>query len=106
MLVSSLLACVFVNSSNGASLENAVHVKNEAELKNAINSVTSNKVTIALDNDISFIDNIVISANKDVTLTSNRGTGFYKLIGASDETFGVDYSEGTNVVVEGGVLRG
>jgi hypothetical protein len=33
ILVSSLLVCVFVNSSNGASLENAVHVKNEDELK-------------------------------------------------------------------------
>jgi len=53
MLVSSLFTCLFVNNSIGASLANAVHVKNETELKNAINNAPDGKsTTIALDTDL------------------------------------------------------
>jgi len=38
VLISSLCACVFMNNSNGTSLENAVQVKNEEELRKAINN--------------------------------------------------------------------
>ena len=53
VLFSSLFVCVVVGGVNGASLENAVHVKNEDELKNAIdNTPIGGSLTIALDNDI------------------------------------------------------
>jgi hypothetical protein len=112
VLVSSLFVCVFVlNGSSGASLENVVHVKNEDELKNAINNApTGGSTTIALDNDISLISyeepdytynyqiaTLIIPANKDITLTSNRSNGYYKLIGAVDIA--------TILVGGGGTLR-
>jgi hypothetical protein len=53
ILFSSLFVGVFTNGSSGASLENAVHVKNEDELKNAIDNAPAGKTTtIAIDNDI------------------------------------------------------
>ncbi|MCL1965570.1 MAG: hypothetical protein FWF62_00235 [Candidatus Bathyarchaeota archaeon] len=98
VLFSSLFVGVFMNGANGASLENVIHFKNEDELKNAVNKVYSKEVTIALDNDVTLTnDPLTISANKDVTLRSNKVTGFYKLIGASDKN--------TIVVEDGGVVR-
>ena len=95
MLTSSLLACVSINGVNGASLENTVHVKNEEELKNAINNAPTGKLTtIAIDNDITLTSttddhtsnywpvSIIIPADKDITLTSNKNNGYYKLNGA------------------------
>jgi hypothetical protein len=96
MLVSSLFTCLFVNDSSAASLENVVHVKNETELKNAINNTPNGKpTTITIDNDITLTTttndansngaavNIIIQ-NKDITLTSNKANGYYKLIGAAN----------------------
>ena len=83
VLVFSLVAGLFVNVSSGASLENAVHVKNETELRNAVNNVSSGSSTvIALDNDIVFTDftRLRISANCDITFTSNKATGYYKIL--------------------------
>jgi len=83
VLVFSLFVCLFAESSRGASLENAIHVKNEVELKNAINNTSnSGLVTIALDNDITLTETLTIQGSKDLTLTSNKANGFYKLIGA------------------------
>ncbi|MDR2202796.1 MAG: hypothetical protein LBE76_00510 [Nitrososphaerota archaeon] len=116
VLVSSLFVCVFVmNGFSGASLENAVHVKNEAELKNAINNAPDGKpITIALDNDITLtsyeeqsytynyqVAALIIPADKDITLTSNRSNGFYKLIGAVETENHMD----TILVGGGGILR-
>jgi hypothetical protein len=82
VLVSSLFVGVFVNSSSVASLENAVHVKNEDELKNAIlNASVGGSTIIILDNDITPINyGPIIPANKIITLTSNKATGYYKLM--------------------------
>ncbi|MCL2642345.1 MAG: hypothetical protein FWD52_02345 [Candidatus Bathyarchaeota archaeon] len=82
VLISSFFVYISLNGSSGASLENAVHVKNEEELKKAIDNAFSKGTVIALDNDIAISNELVIPSNKDVTLTSNRVTGFYKLIGA------------------------
>jgi len=94
LLVSSLFTYMFVNDSSATSLE-TVHVKNETELKNAIsNAPTGKPITIALDNDITltvatddynsnyYPVSIIIPADKDITLTSNKANGYYKLIGA------------------------
>ena len=112
ILVSSLFICTFVNSSRGSSLENAVHVKTETELKNAINNTPDGKpTTIAIDNDITlttyneknhtynyYVATLAIPAYKDITLTSNKVNGFYKLISAVNT---VD----TIIIGAGGVLR-
>ena len=83
VLVSSLVTSSFVNVSVGASLENTVYVKNEEELKNAINNMFNKKaLTITLDNDIVLAEELKIPADRDITLVSNKITGFYKLIGA------------------------
>jgi len=82
MLFSSLFVCVPVGGYIGVSLENAVHVKNEEELRTTINNISYGKTaTIALDNDITLTETLRISGEKNVTLTSNRPTGFYKLVG-------------------------
>ena len=98
VLFSSLFVGVFVNGSIGASLENVVHVKNETELRNAITNASNGKsTTIALDIDITLTDIIAIPINKDITLTSNKASGFYKLTGADGKS---------TIAVEGdGVLR-
>ena len=112
VLVSSLFVCVFMtNNFSVASLENVVHVKNEVELKNAINNTPNGgSIIIVIDNDIVLVNyyehnhtynyqtsTLIIPANKDVTLTSNRVNGFYKLIGAVDMP--------TILVGSGGTLR-
>jgi hypothetical protein len=48
VLVSSLFVGIFMNGVNGTSLENAIYVKNEDELKNAINNASSKGTVIAL----------------------------------------------------------
>jgi hypothetical protein len=116
VLVSSLFVCVFMMiCSSGASLENAVYVKNETELKDANNNVPNGKSSIiALDNDITLtryeepdytynyqLATLIIPANKDIALTSNRSSGFYKLIGAVENVNHMN----TILVGGGGILR-
>jgi len=98
LLFSSLFVGIFMDGVNGASLTNAVYVKNEEELRTAINNVfKDNAVTIALDNDVILTETLRISGEKDVTLTSNRANGFYKLVGSE--------SKDTIYIENGGVLR-
>gem|GEM_PF-975629 len=82
VMFSSLFVCVSVGGYSGVSLENVVYVKNEEELRAAINDISYSKaVTIALDNDITLTETLRVSGEKNVTLTSNRSNGFYKLVG-------------------------
>ncbi|MDR0318984.1 MAG: hypothetical protein LBI09_03005, partial [Nitrososphaerota archaeon] len=98
VLASSLFAGIFMNYSSGAFLDNVVHVKNEAELKNAVGNASSKELIIALDNDIILAESaFTIPYNKDITLTSNRSSGFYKLISG--------ISSGATIYVDGGVLK-
>jgi hypothetical protein len=98
VLASLLFVGAFMNGVSGASLENAVHVKNEDELKNAVDNVSNGKsATIALDNDITLSETVKISDKKDITLTSNKNSGYYKLIGPDGKC--------TIYVENGGVLR-
>jgi hypothetical protein len=83
VLVSSLFVCMSKHRSSGASLENVVHVKNEEELRNAVKNASSGEsIVIALDADIVFTDfaRLRIPANSDITLTSNKATGYYKIL--------------------------
>ena len=83
VLVSSLFIHVYMNGSSGASLENVVHVKNEEELRNAVSNAPSGSSTvIVLDNDIVFTDftRLRIPANRDITFTSSKVTGYYKIL--------------------------
>ncbi|MDR2699218.1 MAG: hypothetical protein LBC12_00090 [Nitrososphaerota archaeon] len=99
VLTSSLFVCAFMmNGFSEASLTDAVHVKNETELKNIIDNTTNYKsTTIIIDNDVALTESLKISASKDITLTSIKATGFYKLIGASDKN--------TITVESGGTLK-
>jgi len=97
LLFASLIIGVFMTKSGGVSLENAVHVKNEEELRNAVNNAPSRGIgVIALGNDISLSSNLIIPTHKDITLTSNKANGYYKLIGAPISTITVE---------SGGVLK-
>jgi len=82
-------------NSSTETLNDALYVKNENELKNAINNAPIGKpTTIALDNDITlasynqtaagFGSTLIIPADKDIILTSNKSNGFYKLISVVD----------------------
>ena len=97
VLLTSLFVGTYMNSSSGAFLENVVHVKTETELKNAINNAASKEITIALDNDITLTEaSLTIPYNKNISLTSNRPSGFYKLTGIANQA---------TIVVDGGVLK-
>jgi len=43
VLTASLFVCMFMDYSSAASLEAVVHVKNETELKDAINNAPNDK---------------------------------------------------------------
>ncbi|MDR1992058.1 MAG: hypothetical protein LBQ98_00915, partial [Nitrososphaerota archaeon] len=60
-------------------------VNNEVEFRNAINTAMGSTV-IALGNDITLSSPLAISANKNITLTSNSATKIYKLIGAPEQS--------------------
>jgi hypothetical protein len=72
---------VFNMSMKFSSLEGAVHVKTERELVNAVDNAAG-PIVIALDSDVTLKDSFIIPAHKDITLTSNNKTNFFKLIGA------------------------
>jgi len=86
---------VFSPFASGAPI---LVVSNETELKNAVNNaLTGIPIIVALDNDITLTDTLIISANKDITLTSNKAVGYYKLSGAVNKS--------TLTVESGGVLK-
>jgi len=66
-------------------------VNNETELRDAINNAPNKKShTIAINTDITLCSSLVIPANKDITLTSNKALGHYKLIGPYGDTLTVE----------------
>jgi hypothetical protein len=81
-----LVFSCFTSTFNGVSLfASGVPdkiVSNETELRDAIiNAPTKKSFTIALNNDITLTETtLIIPANKDIILTSNKATGYYKLI--------------------------
>jgi hypothetical protein len=87
-----------LNCSSGTSLENAIHVKNEANLKNAVNNAPDGKsAIISIDSDIVLTESLRIPDNKDIVMTSNKSNGYYKLNGAPNTI--------TITVESGGVLK-
>jgi hypothetical protein len=80
LLVSSLLVYPLLMTD-----KSQVHVKNEVELRAAVdNAKFKVPVNIILDGDISLTDcALVIPCDKNITLSSNGDTDFFKLIGAS-----------------------
>ncbi|MCL2133985.1 MAG: hypothetical protein FWH37_00270 [Candidatus Bathyarchaeota archaeon] len=94
VLISSLPTNTIANGSS-ETMENTTHIKNENELKNATKNASNNRpITIILDNDITLTSTLNIE-HGDITLTSNKNSGFYKLI-----------SEASNTIIIGdGVLR-
>jgi hypothetical protein len=82
-------------------------VSNEMELRNAVNNAVGPTV-IALDNDISLTEQLVISANEDITLTSSSTNSFFKMIGGDTgrSTLGpAEYPDAVINVEGNGVLR-
>lgn len=86
-----LLSVTFDDVPFYASGESDTVVSNETELRNAINNAQAGKsVAIALDQDITLTEStLTILANKDITLTSNKESELYKLIGTSYDEYGV-----------------
>lgn len=82
-------------------------VGDEMELRNAVDNAVE-PTLIALDNDITLTEKLVIPANKDITLTSNKESELYKLIGTSYDEYGVivgGSSVSTIIVESNGVLK-
>jgi len=95
-----LVFCCFVYTLNNVShlardQPIGVVVNDELELRDAINNA-SGPTIIALNKDITLKETLQISAAKDITLTSNRAEGFYKLLGSDEYTI---------AVVDRGMLR-
>jgi hypothetical protein len=82
-------------------------VSNEMELRNAVNTAVGPAV-IALDNDIALTEQLVIPANKDITLTSTSTSKFFQLIGGDTgrSTLGpAEYPEAVINVKGSGALK-
>ncbi|MDR1992077.1 MAG: InlB B-repeat-containing protein [Nitrososphaerota archaeon] len=76
------------------SIDNTIHVKTETELKNAVNNAApKTHVTITLDGDITTTERLDITSGKNITLTSNSDTQFFKLaitpLGIGEMTIGI-----------------
>jgi flagellar basal body-associated protein FliL len=97
VLFASCFGSIFSNVSPFVSGDPDKTVSNEVELKNAVNSAPFKEYTIALNNDITLTEALRIPVDKDITLTSNKAGGYYKLIGAEGAS--------TIFVDGGGVLR-
>jgi predicted outer membrane repeat protein len=92
VLVFLLASCLIVPMPvNAGSRTIVVVVSNETELRNAINNAQAGKsVVIALDQDITLTEStLTIPVNKDITLTSNKESELYKLIGTAYDEYGV-----------------
>jgi len=95
LFVIVLVSSCFVSVLNGISpfvlgASNKT-VNNETELRNALDNAVGS-TTIALNKDITLTETtLTISADKEITLTSNKASGYYKLIGvANRHTITVD----------------
>jgi len=94
LLIISLLFITLLTSSSFVSVfsdvlpfttgtSSKVMVSTETELRNAVENAVGS-VTIALNKDITIASDmgiIMIFPNTDITLTSNKANGYYKLIG-------------------------
>ncbi|MDR2707204.1 MAG: hypothetical protein LBB87_00430 [Nitrososphaerota archaeon] len=85
VLFSSCFISTFSTFSNSVSPfvlgASGSKVSNEVELRSAVNNAKGSTI-IELSSDIQLTDTINITTNKDITLTSSKIIGFYKLIGA------------------------
>jgi predicted outer membrane repeat protein len=91
LLIATSFFVVFLSPVAGQTTSNRTPdriVSNEMELRNAVNNAAEPTV-IALDNDITLTEQLVIPVNKDITLTSNKESELYKLIGTSYDEYGV-----------------
>jgi len=87
MLISSCFTySAFSGIVSFATGTSDVVVDNETELRDAVNNASFRRSTIiALNKDITLTDTpLTIPVNKDIILTSNKATGYYKLIGADE----------------------
>ncbi|MDR2719365.1 MAG: hypothetical protein LBC03_00985 [Nitrososphaerota archaeon] len=107
LLVSSCLTSIFSGGVSpfvlGASDKT---VSNEVELRSAVNNAVGSTV-IALNNDITLTEQLVIPAGKDITLTSTSTSKFFKLIGADARTSlgPAEWPDAVIIVLGAGVLR-
>jgi hypothetical protein len=109
VLVSSCFIAIF---DNGVSLfalgASDKIVSNEMELKYAVYNAVGPTV-IALDNDITLTEQIVIPVDKDITLTSTSTSKFFKLIGGyrdiPSNPYNPYYPTPVIIVQGAGVLR-
>jgi hypothetical protein len=84
ILVSSSFVSVFGGVSPFVSGAPDKVVSTETELRNAINNAAGSTI-IALNKDITLTETtLTIPAGKEVTLTSNKASGFYKLTGVTN----------------------
>ena len=92
LLAIVLVFSCFISTVNSASQFTSGNpdkiVSNETELREAINNAPTKKpFIIALNNDITLTDTtLIIPANKNIILTSNKATNYYKLIGTAHGT--------------------
>jgi len=68
------------------SLDSTVSVKDEATLRTAINEAEGTTVIVLTSDIFLTSSSLNIPANKDIVLTSDKETGFYRLIGAKDHS--------------------
>jgi hypothetical protein len=86
VLLSSLVVYKVTVVDDVFSSDGSVQVETEKALKTAIDNIPLNTSTlVVLSRDIALTETLIIPDNKNITLTSNKANGFYKLIGVSLE---------------------
>jgi hypothetical protein len=95
LIITSMFIYVFFVQHDTSPVSGDVAVRTEVELVNAVDNAVE-PIVITFDNDIQLTSSLTIPANKNITLTSNRSNGFFKLMGTQ--------SVNTITVERGGVL--
>ncbi len=110
LLIATFLSVGFLTPVAGQTTANRTPdrvVSNETELRNAVTNAVGPTV-IALDNDITLTEQLVIPANKDITLTSTSTSKFCRLIGGDTgrSTLGpAEYPEAVINIKGSGALK-
>ena len=109
LLVVILTSFCFISVFNGVSSfalgASDKIVNNETELRNAVVDAPNRRsTTIVLNKDIALTNSsLIIPADKDITLTSNKASGFCELIGAEGRST-IDVSENCVLKLDGIII--
>ena len=104
LLVSSSFVSMFSGVSPFVSGAEPIQVGTESALRAAVDSAkVGEPITIALTTDITLSSALAIFNGKTITLTSDSGTDFFRLVGLADTSV-IDVYDGTMLTLAGVIV--